>query len=66
MNDMQVCVSEWLCRDYPAVYMSLCNALEKSNVKYQTLYNTKEVWVRDAFTSGQRQVRNIQFRARLS
>ena len=37
MNDMQVCVSEWLCRDYPAVYMSLCNALEKSNVKYQTL-----------------------------
>lgn len=47
MNDMQVCVSEWLCRDYPAVYMSLCNALEKSNVKYQTLYNTKEVWVRD-------------------
>lgn len=44
---MQVCVSEWLCRDYPAVYMSLCNALEKSNVKYQTLYNTKEVWVRD-------------------
>lgn len=47
MNNMQVCVSEWLCRDYPMVYTSLCNALERSNVKYRTLYNTKEVWARD-------------------
>lgn len=44
MNNMQICISEKLYLEYPMVHVSLCNALERSNVKYQILPNTKEVW----------------------
>lgn len=47
MNNMQICISEKLYLEYPMVHVSLCNALERSNVKYQILPNTKEVWARD-------------------
>ena len=38
MNNMQICISEKLYLEYPMVHVSLCNALERSNVKYQILY----------------------------
>ena len=47
MSNMQICVSEWLRNDYGQVYASLCDAFEKSGLKWQVLTQTKEVWARD-------------------
>ena len=47
MSNMQICVSEWLRNDYGQVYASLCDAFEKSGLKWQVLTHTKEVWARD-------------------
>ena len=44
---MKICISEWLRNDYPEVYASLCDALNQSNINYQVLARTKEVWARD-------------------
>ncbi|MGM9698223.1 MAG: agmatine deiminase family protein [Prevotella sp.] len=47
MNGMKICISDRLHCEYPDVYLSLCNAFNRSNINYQVLAHTKEVWARD-------------------
>lgn len=46
-DKMEICISEWLSKDYPEVYASLCDAFNQSNINCQVLTHTKDVWARD-------------------
>lgn len=42
-----VCFSEWLKKDYSDIYKGLAGILNKHNVAYDIIPNTKDVWCRD-------------------
>ena len=39
--------SEWLKKDYPDIFKGLVRILNKHNVAYDIIPNTKDVWCRD-------------------
>lgn len=39
--------SEWLKKDYSDIYKGLAGILNKHNVAYDIIPNTKDVWCRD-------------------
>ena len=39
--------SEWLKKDYPDIFIGLARILNKHNIAYDVIPNTKDVWCRD-------------------
>ncbi len=44
---MQSHFSEWLKKDYPDIFIGVARILNKHNIAYDAIPNTKDIWCRD-------------------